>query len=254
MIVDNRYDSWIIAITENIRSLRSSQLLKIDFHIIAGIVQSAGHMRSLPSLRSLCYVSIWSLGLLWSLQSLHWWFPLTCCDCWWSFTIAEISLASIWSLTIVTIAGIVVIAENIRLLWSSQLLKFDFYIVTGIIQIAGHIRSLWSSRSLWSLCYGFHMIAGIVTIITIAAVAALVVSINFLQSLMIVHDCYNRRDRLWFYPSDCDCCDHWQLLGLLAIACKMKIWFPYDHYDCWTLYQWSQWSWAIANNHMETRV
>ena len=144
-----------------------------------------------------------------------------------------LSLVSIWSLTIVTITGIVAIAENIRSLWSSQLLKFDFHIVNGIVQIAGHIRSLWSSRSLRSLFYGFHMIAGIVTI---AAVTALVVSINFLRSLTIVHDRYDRRDRLWFYPSDRDRCDCWQSLGSLAIAGKMKIWFPYDRYDRWTLY------------------
>ena len=102
---------------------------------------------------------------------------------------------------------------NIRWsLWSSQLLKFDFHIVAGIVQIAGHIRLLWSSRSLRSLCCGFHMIAGIVTI---AAVAALVVSINFLRSLTIVHDRYDRYDRrgrLWFYPSDRDRCDRWQSL------------------------------------------
>ena len=81
------------------------------------------------------------------------------------------------------------IAENIRSLQLSQLLKFGFHIVPGIIQIAEHIRSLSSSRSLQSLCYGFHMIAGIVTIV---AIAALVVSINFLQSLTIVHDRYDR--------------------------------------------------------------
>ena len=97
--------------------------------------------------------------------------------------------------------------------------------IAGIVQIAGHIRSLWSSRSLRSLCYGFHMIAGIVTIVTIAAVAALVVSINFLRSLTIVHDRYDRRDRLWFYPSDRDRCDRWESLGSLAIAGKMKLWF-----------------------------
>ena len=153
-----------------------------------------------------------------------------------SRSLRENSLVSIWSLTIVTIAGIVAIAENIRSLWSSQLLKFDFHSVAGIVQIAGHIRSLWSSRSLRSLCYGFHMITGIVTIVTIAAVAALVVSINFLRSLTIVHDRYDRRDRLWFYPSDRDRCDRWQSLGSLAIAGKMKLWFPYDRYDRWTLY------------------
>ena len=78
---------------------------------------------------------------------------------------AYLSPVSIWSLTIATIPGIVAIAENIRSLRSSQLLKFDFHIVAGIVQIAGRIRSLWSSRSLRSLCYGFHMIAGIVTIV-----------------------------------------------------------------------------------------
>ena len=72
------------------------------------------------------------------------------------------------------------------------------------------------------------MIAGIVTI---AAVAALVVSINFLRSLTIVHDRYDRRDRLWLYPGDRDRYDRWQSLGSLAIAGKMKIWFPYDRYD-----------------------
>ena len=102
---------------------------------------------------------------------------------------------------------------NIRSLWLSQLLKFDFHIVAGIVQIAGHIRLLWSPRSLHSLCYGFHMI------VTIAAVAALVVSINFLRSLTIDHD---QRDRLWFYPSDRDHCDRWQLLGSLAIAGKVE--------------------------------
>ena len=108
---------------------------------------------------------------------------------------------------------------NIRSLWLSQLLKFDFHIVAGSVQIAGHIRLLWSSRSLRSLCYGFHMIAGVVTI---AAVAALVVSINFLRSVTIVHDRYDRRDRLWFYPSDRHQCDRGQSLGSLAIACKME--------------------------------
>ena len=47
----------IVAIVENIRSLGLSQLLKIDFHIIAGIIQIAGHIQSLQSsrsLRSLC--------------------------------------------------------------------------------------------------------------------------------------------------------------------------------------------------------
>ena len=116
------------------------------------------------------------------------------------------------------ITGIIAITENIRSLRSSQLLKFDFHIVAGIIQITGHIQSLRSSRSLRSLCYDFHMIAGIVMIITITAVAALVVSINFLQLLMIVHDHYDHRDRLWFYPSNHDHCDRWQSLGSLAVA------------------------------------
>ena len=40
-------------------------------------------------------VSIWSLGSLRSLQSLHWWIPLTFCDRWRSFTIAEIDSDSI---------------------------------------------------------------------------------------------------------------------------------------------------------------
>ena len=61
-----------------------------------------------------------------------------------------------------------------------------------------------------------------VGIVKIAAVAALVVSINFLRSLSIVHDRYDRRDRLLFYPSDRDRCDCWQSLGSLAIAGKMK--------------------------------
>ena len=69
------------------------------------------------------------------------------------------------------------------------------------------------------------MIAGIV------AIAALVVSINLLRSLTIIHDRYDRKDRLRFYPSDCDRCDCWQSLGSLAIAGKMKIWFLYDRYD-----------------------
>ena len=43
------------------------------------------------------------------------------------------------------------------------------------------------------------MIAGIVTIVTIAAVAALVVSNNFLRSLTIVHDRYDRRDKPGFH-------------------------------------------------------
>ena len=94
--------------------------------------------------------------------------------------------------------------NNIWSLRSSQLLMFDFHIVAGIVQIAGHIRSLY---------YGFHMIDGIVTMVTIAAVAALVVSINFLRSLTIVHDRYDRRDRLWFYPSDRDRCDRWRSLA-----------------------------------------
>ena len=166
-----------------------------------------------------------------------------------------ISLVSIWSLTIVTITRIIAITENIWSLRSSQLLKFDFHIVTEIIQIARHIRSLWSSRSLWSLCYDFHMIAGIVTVITIAAVTALVVSINFLRLLMIVHDCYDCRDRLWFYPSVRDRCNRWQSLGSLAITDKMKISSPYyDRYDRWTVHWWSQQLWTIANDHMETRL
>ena len=73
-----------------------------------------------------------------------------------------------------------------------------------------------------------HTIAVIVTIVAIpvlwsiwlaiVTIAALVVSINLLRSLTIVHDRYNRRDRLWFYPSDCDRCDRWQSLESLAIA------------------------------------
>ena len=39
------------------------------------------------------------------------------------------------------------------------------------------------------------MIAGIIAIVTITAVAALVVSINLLLSLMICQDCYDRRDK-----------------------------------------------------------
>ena len=33
----------------------------------------------------------------------------------------------------------------------------------------------------------------------IAAVAALMVSINFMWSLMIIHDCYDRRDHWWSF-------------------------------------------------------
>ena len=43
------------------------------------------------------------------------------------------------------------------------------------------------------------MITGIVTIITITAVTALVVSINFLRSLTIVHNCYDHRDKPGFH-------------------------------------------------------
>ena len=111
------------------------------------------------------------------------------------------------------------IAENIRSLRLSQLLKIDFHAIAGIVQIAEHIRPLRSSRSLRSLCYDFHTIAGI---------TALVVSINLLQSLTIIHDRYDCRDRLWFYPCDPDRCDLLQLLGSLAITGKMKIWFPYE--------------------------
>ena len=50
-------------IVENIRSLQSSRSPKIDFHIIAGIVQIVGHIRLLQSSRSL--------------RSLRWWFPLS---------------------------------------------------------------------------------------------------------------------------------------------------------------------------------
>ena len=53
-------------------------------------------------------VSIWSLGSLRSLQSLHWWFPLTFCDRWRSFTIAtiaEIDSDSIPAIVIVAIIG-----------------------------------------------------------------------------------------------------------------------------------------------------
>ena len=82
------------------------------------------------------------------------------------------------------------IAENIRSLRSSQLLKIDFHITAGIVQIAEHIRSLQS------LCFDFHMIAGIVTMVKIAVIVALVVSINLLRSLTIVHDRYDRRDGL----------------------------------------------------------
>ena len=105
------------------------------------------------------------------------------------------------------IAGIVAIAENIQSLRLSQLLKFDFHIVAGnvlnhrthtiavivtIIAIAVIITivaiaviitivaitvivTIIAITVLW-----FHMITRIVTIITITAVAALVVSINFL--------------------------------------------------------------------------
>ena len=82
------------------------------------------------------------------------------------------------------------------------------------------IAVLWFPYDCWDI-----------TIVTIAAVAALVVSINFLRSLTIVQDRYGRRDRLRFYPSDCDRYDRWQSLGSLAIAGKMKIWFAYDRYD-----------------------
>ena len=48
MIIDDRYDHWDhCVITENILSLESPQLLKFDFHIVAGIIQITGHIRSL---------------------------------------------------------------------------------------------------------------------------------------------------------------------------------------------------------------
>ena len=128
------------------------------------------------------------------------------------------SLVSIWSLTIVMITRIVVITENIRSLWLSKLLKIDFHIIAGIVKIAGYLPSLRSSRSLRSLCCDFHMIDRIIMIITITAITALVVSVNLLRSLTIIHNRYDRRDRLWFYPNDHDRCNCWQSLGSLAVA------------------------------------
>ena len=142
------------------------------------------------------------------------------------------------------------------------------HLIAAIVTIA----EVWFPYSRWDHSdRRTHTIAVIVTIVAIAVLwfpydrwdrydrydhcsHCTVVSINFLRSLTIVHDCYDRRDRLWFYPSDRDRCDRWQSLGSLAIAGKMKIWFPYDCYDRWTLYYWSQRSWAIANDHMETRL
>ena len=69
------------------------------------------------------------------------------------------------------------------------------------------------------------MIAGIVTI---AAIAELVVSIRSLAIATVAE--------IDFCPSDRDRCDRWQSLGPLAIAGKMKIWFPHDHYDPLTVY------------------
>ena len=97
------------------------------------------------------------------------------------------SPVSIWSLTIVTIAGIVAIAENIGSL------KFNFHIVAGIVQVAGHIRSLWSSQSLRSLCYDFDMIAGIV--------------MPSLRSLQSLH---------WWFPLTF--CDRWRSCTIATIA------------------------------------
>ena len=57
---------------------------------------------------------------------------------------------------------------------------------------------------------------------SLRSLQSLLVSINFLRSLTIVHDRYDRRDRLWFYPSDRDRCDRWQPLGSLAIAGKIE--------------------------------
>ena len=135
-----------------------------------------------------------------------------------------LSLVSIGSLTIVTITRIVAMAENIRSLRSSQLLKTDFHTIAGIVQIAGHVRS---SRSLRSLCYDFYMIAGIVKI---AVIAALVVSINLLRSLTIATIAEIDADSISAIVI-VKLYDRWQLLGSLAIAGKMKIWFPYDRYD-----------------------
>ena len=112
-------------------------------------------------------------------------------NCW--DRIRVYSLVSIWSLTIVTKTFDRFDRHNCWCLIS---------IVTGIVQIAGHIISLWLSRLLPSLCYGFHMIAGIITIVKTTAVAALVVSINILQSLTVIHNRYDHGDRLWFYLSD----------------------------------------------------
>ena len=104
--------------------------------------------------------------------------------------------------------------RSLRSLRSWQSLRIDFHNIAGIVEIAGHARSLRSLRSLQSLCFDFRMIAGIVAI---AVIAALVFSIKSLRSLTILHDRYDRRDRLWFYPSDL-----WQSLGSLVIANKKE--------------------------------
>ena len=85
------------------------------------------------------------------------------------------------------------------------LVRFLFSIVIDLSTISQNLRESHdftillrstgnqASRSLRSLYCDFHMITGIVAIVTIAA---LVVSINLLRSPTIVHDRYDRRDRL----------------------------------------------------------
>ena len=72
----------------------------------------------------------------------------------------------------------------------------DFHIIVGIGKIAGHARSLRSLRSLQLLCFDFRMIAGTVVIVSITGKPALVFSILSLRSLTILHDRYDRGDRL----------------------------------------------------------
>ena len=132
----------IVAITENIRSLWSSQLRKFDFHIVAGIVQIAGTYDRCDH-HDRCdrcvLVSIWSLGSLQSLRSLqllHWWFPLTFCYQWRSFTIAtiaEIDTDSIPAIVIVAIVGSRWDRWRSLAKW-----KFGFHI---IVTIAEHFTS-----------------------------------------------------------------------------------------------------------------
>ena len=119
MIVDDHYDRWdrwkhsiaaIVTIAEVWfpysrwdRSDRRTHTIAVIVTIVAVAV-------------------LWSLG---SLRSLHWWFPLTFCDRWRSFTTLILSQRS-WSLRSLAVAGIVGDRwqnENLVSIWSLRSLN-----------------------------------------------------------------------------------------------------------------------------------